>query len=930
MDRSLDSIVAELLRRLSRKNSKVGILLTILLIGLITPQEFLVHEAKASADTFGYTTIGTDNRALFENIIVGSVFTLTEHGVFAYNMSAALAWVTQPWTGNVTLGIYKHSDRSLVAQTEIRELTLTATYTWYVFVFASPISLTYNVDYILVAWAESDGTGGKIGLALDDAATNPEHWIESVWDETLPDPMPNPNHENEIASIYCTIDRATTVSDNLRYQNDDWRYISYPWTDHIFEAQGRVWVWYTNGTELGAPTYDYQWNISFSSSDDNGATWATPTSIGWTYLGYDCYVEYATFKVETNGTHVFLAHNSLPTYHMGLLNGTDGTITWLITNQPASWSASGTKLVLNSTGYPQIVAVKASDTKIYHIAAADINGSTWETPVVVRDAWALWGGFYSQLHSLSNGELQLVYHRGSYYNAYLYGIRFNTSALWEDEVTIVSDATNFWYWSTTIDSSCNVHLVYRKGESGNNYYHVIRSSTAWGRSLFAFSTHASITYPLVSLTCDPSTDNVNAYYVVPDDDPSAPESIKNQIFEAYYSASAWEGPTSVYTESVQNIVSPTVNSIKTISASGYSQISYIGGDDGTMPFLLRHIALSPPPAPSNTGPSIDSYSISDTDFPIGQVVSFWITVTDIDGIEDIASVTLSIFDWSDGPYDSLDRFDFLWDGSFSESWDWKSWATLKTADCLKTDVDSDTIQARFVFTIDDFPTDPAWMDFNIDVLDASDASSSVSLNNYFRIYFPGGSPGVPGDGGISPGSLPPSYGEWPPGTWPPGYIPPGALPPSMGGQYYLPLTIKAFTNPFKIPQGETRTIMMTVTWSGVNTLKIARLEFSGSQAGWPRVEDLPVIMMKDISGEEGQDTFPVIVSVPYNADLGEYTIPATVNAEASGGTLSTGSWLNFEVIEPPVGTIFPLLPDWMTLLLLLVVVVILVYAYMRD
>ena len=141
--------------------------------------------------------------------------------------------------------------------------------------------------------------------------------------------------------------------------------------------------------------------------------------------------------------------------------------------------------------------------------------------------------------------------------------------------------------------------------------------------------------------------------------------------------------------------------------------------------------------------------------------------------------------------------------------------------------------------------------------------------------------------------------------------------------------IKAFTTPFKISQGETRTIMMTVTWSGVNTLKIASLEFFGSQAEWPTVEDLPAIMMKEISAEEGQDLLPVIISVPYNADLGEYTIPARVNAEASGGTLSTGSWLNFEVIEPPAGKIFPLLPDWMTLLLLLVVAAILIYAYYK-
>ena len=62
---------------------------------------------------------------------------------------------------------------------------------------------------------------------------------------------------------------------------------------------------------------------------------------------------------------------------------------------------------------------------------------------------------------------------------------------------------------------------------------------------------------------------------------------------------------------------------------------------------------------ANTSPSIDSYSISETEVPRGQIVSFVVTATDIDGDADIADVSLRIHDWSSGPYDSRDRWPIL-------------------------------------------------------------------------------------------------------------------------------------------------------------------------------------------------------------------------------------------------------------------------------
>jgi hypothetical protein len=152
----------------------------------------------------------------------------------------------------------------------------------------------------------------------------------------------------------------------------------------------------------------------------------------------------------------------------------------------------------------------------------------------------------------------------------------------------------------------------------------------------------------------------------------------------------------------------------------------------------------------------------------------------------------------------------------------------------------------------------------------------------------------------------------------------------MGGQYFFPMTLKAFINPFQIPQGYTKKVKMTVEWSGVNTLRVTTVEFSGANMQWAYTEELPQIFTKSLTGQSGEGSLEVIVTVPHDADLGDYTIPATVNAESSAGTVSTGSWVNFEVVEPPRGKIFPLLPDWMTILFLLVIVVVVMYAYLQD
>ena len=152
--------------------------------------------------TFGYTTIGTTGGLTIAAVgwedISGSVFTCTEFGT-ATSITVALKR-TVAGSDNVKCAIYKHSDLSLLAQTEERNLALTTSYVWYTFTFATPPSLIGGTDYILVVWG--DYTAQNITCPYDNGDANQGH-KQTLAYGAFPNPLV-PSHQNTKASIYCT------------------------------------------------------------------------------------------------------------------------------------------------------------------------------------------------------------------------------------------------------------------------------------------------------------------------------------------------------------------------------------------------------------------------------------------------------------------------------------------------------------------------------------------------------------------------------------------------------------------------------------------------------------------------------------------------------------------------------------------------------
>ncbi len=146
---------------------------------------------------FGYNGTGTSQTSL-TNVIVGSVFTLTEPGV----ASKITAFVGRAvGETNAKCAIYKHSDLSFVAETG--GALPPATAAWTNFTFASPPTLPAD-DYVLAAWSGGAShviyyTTGDANQGHSDAATF------DGWPATL-----DPTHSTNKCRIYCTYEASPT------------------------------------------------------------------------------------------------------------------------------------------------------------------------------------------------------------------------------------------------------------------------------------------------------------------------------------------------------------------------------------------------------------------------------------------------------------------------------------------------------------------------------------------------------------------------------------------------------------------------------------------------------------------------------------------------------------------------------------------------
>ena len=139
---------------------------------------------------FGYESVGGSYQSCYKRIS-GSVFTCLEDGIA--DSISAYGWFNGFFH---KVAIYKHSDLSLVGETESARVYGSG---WGVFNFVDPKpSLTADTEYILVLW--TSGSNTRIYYTAGDADQG--HYQSKTY-TAFPNPLV-PIHEDRKYSIYCT------------------------------------------------------------------------------------------------------------------------------------------------------------------------------------------------------------------------------------------------------------------------------------------------------------------------------------------------------------------------------------------------------------------------------------------------------------------------------------------------------------------------------------------------------------------------------------------------------------------------------------------------------------------------------------------------------------------------------------------------------
>ncbi|MDH7477540.1 MAG: hypothetical protein QHH17_04060 [Candidatus Bathyarchaeota archaeon] len=300
-------------------------------------------------ETFGNMVAGGNYRNT-ENTIVGSLFTPLKDGE-AQSINACIRMTSQ--SKNMKCAIYLHSDLSLVAQTEEKNVqTGTA---WVTFNFPTPKPiLKANTEYLLVAWSSSGN--GYAYLAYTSGTSNQGHYASSAYGANFPNPMPNPTHESRAYSIYCTFKPATEETVEVEFagtsNTESWINLTWAVNGYFTTDEVTAIVQLYNYLEGEYPTSGdgYMTNINSNQTITNNTTYFRDVNGNWKIkikgvkaasTQFELNVDWIEFKVTMSDIYRLCIRNdftiNLLTYPLTYIHGIEIFIRYNVTEVAEKW-----------------------------------------------------------------------------------------------------------------------------------------------------------------------------------------------------------------------------------------------------------------------------------------------------------------------------------------------------------------------------------------------------------------------------------------------------------------------------------------------------------------------------------------------------------------------------------------------------------------
>jgi hypothetical protein len=268
----------------------------------------------------------------------------------------------------------------------------------------------------------------------------------------------------------------------------------YPFQRKSFYANGRYWVFYSDGA-----------NIVYCTSTD-GSTWTSPTTVRACSYG-----QY--FSVWFDGTYLHYAYafSSSIYYRRGTPNS-DGTITWSADEQTVSTTyntAYYPTVSTDSSGYVWIGYMEYVGTYYYpYVIKSGNNNGTWgTTPSGFPYKLSTTSTSYWRVSivPLTSGKMLAVY---AYDGATVRAKKWDGSA-WGTEVATTS-ATRYGYYHSAVAQGDDVHIVFLKN-SGYDILYVkyTYSSNSFGTETTLVAGATSTSTPVLSI--DTSTNDLYVF-----------------------------------------------------------------------------------------------------------------------------------------------------------------------------------------------------------------------------------------------------------------------------------------------------------------------------------------------------------------------------------------------------------------------------------
>jgi len=248
---------------------------------------------------------------------------------------------------------------------------------------------------------------------------------------------------------------------------------SYPFQRKTFYANGRFWVFYSDGT-----------NMVYRTSTD-GSTWTSPTTITSCSAGYG-------FSIWFDGTYLHYARGSF--YRKGTPNA-DGTISWCDSEQDIGVSASYPVIAVDSEQHPWILYYGGDNCSV--IKSAWTNG-TWSTASGFPYQLDTTYKYPASIVPLSSGKVYVMWgwsYSSSQSGFSLYGKLWDGSS-WGSKETI--GTILYTYTASAVAIGDTIHLVFCRYADPPGDYHLAylnRTSSGWGTARIIASGRAG---PVIS------------------------------------------------------------------------------------------------------------------------------------------------------------------------------------------------------------------------------------------------------------------------------------------------------------------------------------------------------------------------------------------------------------------------------------------------